>query len=245
MPTNEFGQPIGRALPRWTERPHPPRTSLTGRFCRVEPLDAAAHADTLHASLGSLHDERWTYLPYGPFDTRETFQQWVVDQSHQDDPLFHAIVDTAGTAVGVAAYMRIKRAHGVIEIGHLNFSPRLRRTPAATEAMYLMLRRAFDELGYRRYEWKCDSLNEPSRRAVARLGFTFEGVFRQAVVYKQRTRDTAWYSITDTDWPVRRGAFEAWLAPANFDAAGAQRQPLSAFMPPATSAMIGKGDYRD
>jgi RimJ/RimL family protein N-acetyltransferase len=228
MPTNEFGQPIGHALPNWTTRPHPPRTSIPGQFCRVEPLDAAAHDEGLFTALGSLHDGRWTYLPYGPFDTRDAFQQWVVDRSQSEDPLFHAIVSPAGAAIGAAAYMRITRAHGVIEIGHLNFSPQLQRTPAATEAMYLMLRRAFDELGYRRCEWKCDSLNEPSRRAAARLGFTCEGVFRQASVYKQRTRDTAWYSITDTEWPARRAAFEAWLSPTNFDASGTQRQRLSA-----------------
>ena len=230
MPTNEFGQPIGAALPQWTERPHPPRTSITGRYCRVEPLDEA-HAGDLFANLGSLHDGRWTYLPYGPFDTPDSFQQWVVDASGRIDPLFHAIVDPAGTAIGVAAYMRIDRPNGVIEIGHLNFSPQLQRTPAATEAMYLMLRRAFDELGYRRYEWKCDSLNAPSRRAAARLGFVYEGLFRQAIVYRQRNRDTTWFSIVDAEWPARKAAFEAWLSPDNFDASGAQRQPLSAFMP--------------
>jgi RimJ/RimL family protein N-acetyltransferase len=230
MPTNEFGQPIGPALRNWTARPQPPRTSITGRFCRVEPLDATAHAEDLFDCLGSLHDGRWTYLPYGPFHTRDAFRQWVVDQSQKDDPMLHAIVDPAGKATGVAAYMRIDRANGVIEIGHLNFSPQLQRTAAATEAMYLMLRRAFDELQYRRYEWKCDSLNEPSRRAAARFGFTYEGLFRQGIVYKQRNRDTTWYSIIDTEWPERRAAFEAWLAPGNFDVAGMQRQPLSAFM---------------
>lgn len=234
MPTSDFGQAIGPAVPNWTARPHPPRTSIAGRFCRVEPLDAAAHAGDLFACLGSLRDGRWTYLPYGPFDTQDSFHQWVVDQSPKDDPLFHAIVDLTGKAIGVAAYMRIDRSNGVIEIGHLNFSPQLQRTPAATEAMYLMLRRAFDELGYRRYEWKCDRFNEPSRRAAARLGFTFEGLFRQAIVYKQRSRDTTWFSIIDAEWPARKAAFEAWLAPGNFDEAGAQRQPLSAFMPPTT-----------
>ena len=234
MPTSEFGQPIGPALPNWTARPHPPRTSITGRFCRVEPLDAAEHANDLFASLGSVRDGRWTYLGYGPFDTREHFQRWIDESSTSVDPLFHAIADPAGTAIGVAAYMRIDRANGVIEAGHLNFSAALQRTPAATEAMYLMLRRAFDELGYRRFEWKCDSFNEPSRRAAARLGFTYEGLFRQAIVYRQRSRDTTWFSIIDAEWPARRAAFEAWLARDNFDAAGVQRQPLSAFMPAPT-----------
>ncbi len=144
-----------------------------------------------------------------------------------DDPLFHAIVDSkSGSAVGVAAYMRIDAANGVIEVGHLNFSPRLQATTAATEAMYLMMRRAFDELGYRRYEWKCDSLNEASRRAASRLGFRFEGVFRQAVVYKGRNRDTAWYSVLDSEWPALKAGFERWLSPDNFDENGCQRRKL-------------------
>jgi RimJ/RimL family protein N-acetyltransferase len=145
--------------------------------------------------------------------------------------LYFAIVDRQGHAIGIAAYMRIDRANGVIEIGHLNFSRALQRTAAATEAMYLMMRRAFDELGYRRYEWKCDSLNAPSRRAAERLGFAYEGLFRQATVYRQRSRDTTWFSIIDAEWPSRKAAFEAWLAPENFDRAGVQRKPLSAFMP--------------
>jgi RimJ/RimL family protein N-acetyltransferase len=234
MATSDFGQPIGAALPCWTPRPHPPRTSITGHFCRVEPLEAAAHADDLFACLGSIDDGRWTYLPYGPFQDRDSFQRWVADAATSVDPLFHAIVNPGGAATGVAAYMRIDREHGVIEAGHLNFSPALQRTAAATEAMYLMLGRAFDELGYRRYEWKCDSLNEPSRRAAARLGFTYEGLFRQAIVYKQRNRDTTWFSMIDTEWPARKAAFERWLAPANFDAAGAQLKPLSVFMRAST-----------
>jgi len=232
MPTNDFGQPIGDALPSWTPRPHPPRTSIPGRLCRVEPLDPTTHAGDLYQCLGAPehHDGRWTYLPYGPFEHREGFEHWLVKTALSQDPLFFTIVNPGGRAIGLAAYMRIDRTNGVIEIGHLNFSRQLQRTAAATEAMYLMLRRAFDELGYRRYEWKCDSLNAPSRQAALRLGFTFEGLFRQAIVYKQRSRDTTWFSITDTEWPARRAAFEAWLAPDNFDAAGAQRQPLSAFM---------------
>jgi RimJ/RimL family protein N-acetyltransferase len=203
-------------------------------LCRVEPLDSGAHGDQLFASLGSLDDGRWTYLGYGPFGTRDNFQQWLDGAITTDDPLFYAIVNPSGVAIGIAAYMRIDRPHGVMEVGHLNFSPQLQRTPAATEAMYLMLRRAFDELGYRRYEWKCDSLNQPSRRAAARLGFTYEGLFRQHTVYRQRTRDTTWFSITDSEWPARKAALEAWLAPDNFDAEHVQRRPLSAFMPAST-----------
>ena len=231
MPVNQHGQPVGAALPDWSPRPHPPRTVMTGRFCSVTPLDPGNHEDDLYERIGAdAADPRWTYLPYGPFESRERFRRWLHEMATGSDPLFYTIVDGHNRAVGLAAYMRIDRANGVIEIGHLNFSPDLQRTAAASEAMYLLMRRAFEELGYRRYEWKCDSLNEPSRRAALRLGFTYEGLFRQAVVYKQRNRDTAWYSITDAEWPARKFAFESWLAPDNFDAAGVQRQTLSAFM---------------
>jgi RimJ/RimL family protein N-acetyltransferase len=203
---------------------------MAGRFCHVEPLDPSRHAPALYDTIGVSSDQRrWTYLPYGPFPTRAQFAHWLEGVALTDDPLFYAIARDDGRAIGLAAYMRIDPAHGVIEVGHLNFSSILERTAAATEAMYLMMRRAFDELGYRRYEWKCDSLNEPSRRAAARLGFVYEGLFRQASVYKNRSRDTAWYSIVDTEWPSRKASFEAWLAPENFDASGTQRQPLSAF----------------
>jgi RimJ/RimL family protein N-acetyltransferase len=170
-------------------------------------------------------------LFYGPFDSFDAYRRWLVAMTESNDPLFYAIVDNAsGKAVGVAAYMRIDPANGVIEVGHLNFSPALQRTAAATEAMYLMMRRAFDELGYRRYEWKCDSLNAPSRSAAERLGFHYEGLFRQAIIYKNRSRDTAWFSIIDSEWPARKTAFERWLAPENFDAAGRQGRPLVEFM---------------
>jgi RimJ/RimL family protein N-acetyltransferase len=145
-----------------------------------------------------------------------------------EDPLFHVILDRAGEEpLGIASYLRIDPGNGVIEVGHLHFGPQLQRTPAATEAMALMMARAFDELGYRRYEWKCDSLNAPSRAAALRLGFTFEGIFRNAVVVKGRSRDTAWFSVTDAEWPKVRAGFEAWLAPANFDAEGRQRRGLA------------------
>lgn len=206
---------------------------MTGRFCRVEPLDPGRHARDLYDTIGASSDaQRWTYLSYGPFASPEPFERWLGESTLSEDPLFHAIVGSDGRALGLAAYMRIDRANGVIEIGHLNFSGLLQRTVAATEAMYLMMRRAFDELGYRRYEWKCDSLNEPSRRAAARLGFVYEGLFRQATVYKDRSRDTAWHSIIDAEWPSRKAALQAWLAPENFDRSGAQRQPLSAFISP-------------
>jgi RimJ/RimL family protein N-acetyltransferase len=229
MPTNEHGQPIGLPVRGWTTRPRPPRTPTTGRFCHIEPIDVSRHGKDLYAA--NTDPLCWTYLSYGPFDTFEAYRHWLADMTALDDPLFYTIVDNAShKAVGVAAYMRIDPPNGVIEVGHLNFSPKLQRTAAATEAMYLMMRRAFDELGYRRYEWKCDSLNAPSRRAAERLGFNYEGLFRQATIYKNRSRDTAWYSIVDTEWPARKKAFERWLAAENFDAAGRQRRPLVEFM---------------
>lgn len=230
---NEHGQPIGPPLPGWAPPPRPPREPLEGRYCRVEPLDPGRHAAELHAanqadSAGLM----WTYLAYGPFPTLAAYQEWMARVCAGDDPLFHAIVDAAtGRAVGLAAYLRIAPAAGSIEVGHLAFAPALQRTPAATEAMFLMMGRAFG-LGYRRYEWKCDALNAPSRAAARRLGLSFEGVFRQATVYKGRNRDTAWYAAIDAEWPALEAAFSQWLDPANFDAAGRQRVSLSSLTRP-------------
>jgi RimJ/RimL family protein N-acetyltransferase len=226
---NALGQEIGAPLPGWTPRPLPPRAPIAGRFCRVEPLDASRHAAELHAAYQADAEGRnWTYLAVGPFEAFEPFRAWVEASSRSEDPLFFAFVDKrTGKAVGVGSHMRIDPANGVIEIGNLNFSPAMQRNPVATEAMFLMMRRAFDELGYRRYEWKCDSLNAPSRAAAERLGFTYEGLFRQAVVYKGRNRDTAWYSILDSEWPALKAAFERWLGPANFDASGRQKERLA------------------
>ncbi len=225
---NGFGQPIGSPVPGWTARPRPPRTAMDGRYCRLEPLDPARHADDLFAAnAGDTDGRNWTYLGTEPPATREAYRAWAEGMAAGDDPLFHAIVaQDTGRAVGVAAYLRIDPANGVIEVGHINYSPLLQRTRAATEAMALMMRRAFDELGYRRYEWKCDSLNAPSRAAAERLGFQYEGLFRQALVYKGRNRDTAWFSILDREWPALRAAYERWLDPANFDGAGRQKARL-------------------
>jgi RimJ/RimL family protein N-acetyltransferase len=224
---NEFGQPIGPAVPGWQAPPRPPRATMAGRFCRLEPLDAARHAGGLHAACALDREGRmWTYLSDGPFASEAGFRHWLEARERSEDPLFFAIVDAAtGSPTGLASYLRIDPRHGVVEVGHLAFSPRLQRTAAATEAMYLMMRSAF-ELGYRRYEWKCDALNGPSRQAAARLGFQFEGIFRQAIVYKGRNRDTAWYSIVDGEWPALARAFEQWLAPENFTADGRQRKRL-------------------
>jgi RimJ/RimL family protein N-acetyltransferase len=226
---NSFGQPIGPALPGWRPPPRPARTVLEGRFCRVEPLDLERHARQLHEA-NSLDPEgrMWTYLFSGPFASFEEYHAWLEPRPAGEDPLFFAFVDAArGQAVGLGSYLRIEPAHGSVEVGHLQFSPLLQRSPAATEAMYLMMRNAF-ELGYRRYEWKCDALNAASRRAAERLGFKFEGIFRQAIVYKGRSRDTAWFSVIDTEWPALDAAFRAWLDPANFDAEGLQRRKLAA-----------------
>jgi RimJ/RimL family protein N-acetyltransferase len=202
---------------------------MEGRFCRVEPLDPARHAAELFAANRADGDGRnWTYLAYGPFERLADYRRWMEASASGDDPLFHAVVDRAsGLAVGVASYLRIDPAMGVIEVGHINYSPALQRKPAATEAMFLMMRRVFAELGYRRYEWKCDALNAASRAAATRLGFRYEGIFRQATVYKGRNRDTAWFSIIDRDWPALERAFARWLDPANFDAEGRQRESLS------------------
>lgn len=220
-------QRVGFPVPGWTPPSHPPREPLVGRWCRVEPLDPERHAADLFTALAEDRDGAiWTYLPYGPFDRLEAYVEWMVESCSGTDPLFFAIVDGAGRASGVASYLRITPASGSIEVGHIHLTPRLQRTVAATEAMYLMMRRAF-ELGYRRYEWKCDALNRASRAAALRLGFSFEGVFRQATVYKGRNRDTAWYAAIDTDWPALRAVFERWLDPGNFDAQGHQRMALS------------------
>ncbi|HXW10370.1 MAG TPA: GNAT family protein, partial [Steroidobacteraceae bacterium] len=214
-------------LDAWRAPPVPARVILHGRSCRVEPL-AMEHAAALHeANSIDAQGRMWDYLAYGPFDGLDAYRAWVGQKVSSVDPLFFAIVDRAGDApVGVASYLRIDPPNGVIEVGHLAYSPRLQRTPAATEAMYLMMRHAF-ELGYRRYEWKCNARNEPSRSAAERLGFTFEGVFRQHMIVKGRSRDTAWYSVIDGEWPRVRAGFERWLDAGNFDAAGRQRRTLA------------------
>lgn len=239
MPTrfNEFDQPIGAALPAWSPRPRPAALYLHGEHCRIEALDAARHADELYAAYRSAADGRdWTYLPVGPFEDAEAFRRHIDAAARSADPLHHAVIDRArGTAVGTLALMRIDCANGVIEVGHVTFSPLLQGRTAATEAQYLLMKHVFDTLGYRRYEWKCDRLNAPSRAAALRLGFSFEGLFRQAVIYKGRSRDTAWYSILDHEWPALEQAFLAWLAPANFDAGGRQLRSLAELRAAATT----------
>lgn len=231
---NEYGQSIGPLLPGWTARALPPRRAIEGRYCVLEPLDAARHADDLHAAYAQAPDGRdWTYLfVERPVDLAGT-RAHIERAAQSADPMHFAVVDRrTGRAVGTLALMRIDPENGAIEVGSVTFSPLLKQTPMSTEAQYLLMKLAFDELGYRRYEWKCDNFNEPSKRAATRLGFRFEGIFRQAVVYKGRSRDTAWFSITDGEWPMLRTAFERWLAPGNFDAQGRQRMALDRFRLP-------------
>jgi RimJ/RimL family protein N-acetyltransferase len=236
---NDLGQPIGKAVNDWVQPPLPPRKVIEGRYCRLEPLVVAGHAASLF-SANQLDDQgaNWTYLPYGPFTSFNDYRQWMEKTCLSDDPLFFAIRNLQSDEVaGLASYLRIDPKNGSIEVGHLNFSPKLQKSVAATEAMYLMMRVAF-ELGYRRYEWKCNSLNVPSRVAAQRLGLSFEGVFRQHTIVKGRNRDTAWYAAIDSEWPQLRQAFETWLSPQNFDESGTQRTRLSELTAPIVSRML-------
>ena len=217
---------LGVPVPDWTPPPAPPREPIEGRYVRVEPIDPDRHAAELYEA-NRVSDAIWDYLPAGPFDTFAAYREWMDETCLGDDPLFHAVIDKAdGKAKGVASYLRIAPAAGSIEVGHINYSKPLQRTRAGTEAMYLLMKRAF-ELGYRRYEWKCNALNAGSRRLAQRLGLSYEGVFRQALVVKGRNRDTAWYAAIDGEWPVLETAFATWLDPENFDADGRQRRSLS------------------
>ena len=219
---DEYGLPIGDPLDDWATPPRPPRSPMAGRYVDLVPTDVDAHAAALFEAFTEPAD--FTYMYYGPFDDVESFTAWMHAGCTSNDPLFHTIV-VNGAPVGLASYLRIDERAGSIEVGSLHFSPALQRTPASTEAMFLMMQRAF-ELGYRRYEWKCDALNAPSRSAAIRLGFSFEGIFRQATIYKQRSRDTAWFSIIDSEWPSIQTEFNRWLDLSNFDADGTQRTPL-------------------
>jgi RimJ/RimL family protein N-acetyltransferase len=230
--------PVGAPLTGWRPPPAPPATPLEGCYCRLERLDPDRHAASLFAAnAADVDGASWTYLAYGPFPTLNDYVGWIRATCLGDDPLFFAILDRAdGRPAGVASYLRIAPEIGSIEVGHIYYSPRLKRRPAATEAMYLLMERAFD-LGYRRYEWKCDALNAASRAAAQRLGLSFEGVFRQAAVYKGRNRDTAWYAAIDSEWPALRGAFRTWLDPSNFDDQARQRTPLSHLTRPLLAAV--------
>ncbi len=217
-----------RDLSGWTPRPRPAAIALEGRWCRLERLDPARHGDSLYAaSLAPGVEERFRYLFEPPPADRAAFEAWCGGAASGEDPLFYAVVDPAtGRAEGRQALMRITPEHGVIEIGSILWGPKIARTRVATEALYLFAAHAFDTLGYRRFEWKCDALNAPSRRAALRFGFSFEGVFRQHMVVKGRNRDTAWFAIIDAEWPALRAGYERWLDPQNFEANGRQKLSL-------------------
>ena len=224
------GQPIGEKVLDWQGATKPLAALIQGRYCEMQPLEVERHSADLFAAFSEdLAGKNWTYLPANPPKNISEFKQWLALTCNSNDPLFYAVVDKrCGLAIGMASLMRIDPGNGVIEVGHIHFSDQLQKTPLATEAMYLLMRQIF-EWGYRRYEWKCDNLNAPSKKAAQRLGFSFEGIFRQAVVYKGRNRDTAWFSILDSEWAKQQGAFERWLAVENFDDEGMQRQSLSEF----------------
>ena len=229
--TSKSGIPEVSGKLDWSGASEPAAVRLSGRHAQLLPLDAARDAPELWSAYADDHrGEGWNWLPYGPFDSRREFDSWLLGLQSRADPLFMTIrVENDGRhrATGMAAFMRFDPGQGVIEIGHIHLAPSLQRTAAATEALYLMMRTVFEDWGYRRLEWKCDSQNAPSRRAAERLGFCFEGLFRQHMVVKGRNRDTAWYSIIDGEWPAVKAAVEAWLAPDNFDEQGRQRRSLS------------------
>lgn len=227
---NQFGQPVGEALNDWQPRQPPSRVTLRGRYCYLEPL-RIEHADALFSAYRLAEDTRsWTWLLREPDATAADFSRWVASVCELPDPMHFTVFDCqTGTAVGTLALMRIDPNNGVVEVGHVHFSPLLSRTPMSTEAQYLLMQYVFDTLGYRRYEWKCNSLNEPSRRAALRLGFQYEGRFRQALVIKGHNRDTDWFSIIDAEWPALAKAFESWLATDNFNADGTQKRSLESW----------------
>jgi RimJ/RimL family protein N-acetyltransferase len=225
-------------LSNWKPRPRPEHRAFHGRYVRLEPLDPARHGDGLFETSSTEDAEtRFRYLPDRPPESREAFQPWLEKAAASDDPMFFAVIDKAsGRTGGRQTLMRIDAANGVAEIGNILWSALIARTPAATEALYLFARHVFDDLGYRRFEWKCDNENAPSKRAALRFGFVFEGIFRQHLVIKGRNRDTAWFSIIDGEWPTGRAAFEAWLDPANFDGEGRQLRRLEDIRQAITNA---------
>ncbi len=222
--------PVGPVVDPLPAGMRPDRRTLFGRSVNVEPIEVARHAFDLYHSFQDDSEGRiWTYLGYGPFKDYDSFRAWLVEREASADPFFYAIVPKrTGKAAGMASLMRMAPEHGTIEVGHIWMSNALKQTREATEAIYLLMRHGLTGLGNRRLEWKCDALNAPSRKAAERFGFTFEGIFRKHYIVKGRNRDTAWFSIVDSEWPAIDAAFQAWLADANFDAEGRQRQRLRA-----------------
>ena len=217
---------FGQAVPDWMPPVRPTGETLTGRYVQLERMDPDAHAADLFRAY-SVKDEIWDYLPYGPFSSAAGYHRWAKESATGTDPLFYVLRNLeTGHCGGVASYLRITPEAGSIEVGHINLAPEIAGTRAATEAQFLMMAWAF-KAGYRRYEWKCDALNMPSRKAAQRLGFSYEGTFRQATVYRQRNRDTAWFAMIDGEWPALQEAYKAWLAVANFDVNGRERKRLA------------------
>jgi RimJ/RimL family protein N-acetyltransferase len=225
---NQFNQSLGFLVEHWATRERPTKVIMHGRYCTLEKLDLNQHAAVLFQALSTNNQgESWTYLPYGPFNTLDEFIRWARETIADKETILYAIVDpkTKGP-IDICAYLRINPEHGVVEVGHLHYSALLKQTPAATETMFLMMHYALEELKYRRYEWKCNALNEPSKQSALRLGFQFEGTFRQSNVFKNRNRDTAWFSIVDSEWPAIKARFERWLDTNNFDQHGHQKTCL-------------------
>ena len=230
--TNELGQSIGEPVEGWKICEAPPEIQMEGKYCVIEILDVEKHAEDLFNSFAKdVKNYDWTYLHYGGFKSLTNFMEWLDKDCLHDDPLFHAIIDkNQNVAVGMASYLRFQQKIGNIEVGHIHYSPPMQQKPIGTEVMYLMMKRVFDELGYRRYEWKCDSLNERSCKAAKRYGFSFEGIFRQHNIVKGHNRDTAWFSIIDKDWDRIKKNYETWLDKTNFDIEGRQKTSLTSLM---------------
>jgi len=224
----DTGQPVGVPIdPRPAALPQ--AVTLSGRFGSIERLDAARDRAYLWEAVAG-HSPLWTYMRYGPFAEAAVFSDWLISREEARDPFYYVILEPSGRALGLAALMRIEPDMRVIEVGNILLSPSLQRTPLATEAQYLLAQYVFEALGYRRYEWKCDALNAPSRRAAMRFGFSFEGIFRDHMIVKARSRDTAWFAMLATEWPTRKAAFERWLAPENFNPDGTQKRKLGDLM---------------
>ena len=230
--TNKLGQSIGEPIENWKTCEVPPKTKMEGRYCVIEILDIEKHAEDLFNSFAKdIKNYDWTYLHYGEFKTLIKFKEWLDKDCLHNDPLFHTIIDkNQNIAVGMASYLRIHKKIGTIEVGHIHYSFSMQKKPIGAEAMYLMMKRVFEELGYRRYEWKCDSLNERSCKAAKRFGFTFEGIFRQHNIVKGHNRDTAWFSIIDKDWDRIKENYETWLDKTNFNREGKQKKSLTSLM---------------
>lgn len=231
--TNAHGQPVGDVVPDWRQKSAPEPVTLEGRYVRVVPLTSAHFADLFAALCGPDDDDLWTYRPVDRPATLPELWMYLAGVAQAD--LTFAFLPEGRAAEGIASFMRVDPRHGQVEVAGVLFGHGLQRTRAATEAIHLLMQHVFEDLGYRRFEWKCDSLNEPSRRAATRLGFTYEGRFRNHMVVKGRNRDTDWYSVTDGEWPAVRAAHERWLDPANFDADGVQRSSLSTLTAPRPS----------